>query len=92
MEELENLRKSQIEMKMKEEEERRAAEAAAAKGGKKSAQKPRAPTAASIQSGEGEETEKKTKEELETEALLKEMAKNAFNSQDDDPSKKWDFH
>jgi len=37
MEELENLRKSQIEMKVKEEEERRAAEAAAAKGGKKSA-------------------------------------------------------
>lgn len=37
MEELENLRKSQIEMKLKEEEERRAAEAAAAKGGKKSA-------------------------------------------------------
>jgi hypothetical protein len=63
MEELENLRKSQIEMKMKEEEERRAAEAAAAKGGKKSAQKPRAPTAASINSGEGDDPEKKTKEE-----------------------------
>ena len=37
MEELENLRKSQIEMKLKEEEEKRAADAAAAKGGKKSA-------------------------------------------------------
>ena len=94
MEELENLRKSQIEMKLKEEEERRAAEASAAKGGKKSAQqKPggRAPTAASAGSGEGDDAEKRAREEQETEALLKEMAKNAFNSQDDDPSRKWDF-
>lgn len=37
--ELEDLRKSQIDMKLKEEEERRQVEAAAAKGGKKSGQK-----------------------------------------------------